>query len=42
MCEIYKNMFCSQSCGCCINCDEKEDCDSLCGIYKANKDKVLK
>ena len=41
MCEIYKNLFCSQSCGCCINCKEKDFCNTVCGIYRENKDKFV-
>ncbi|URZ05876.1 hypothetical protein [Clostridium felsineum] len=39
MCEIYKNLFCYQGCGCCGYCDNKDSCETVCGIYKENKDK---
>ena len=38
-CEVYKNLMCQQSCGCCGHCNRKDTCDSLCGIYRENKDK---
>lgn len=39
MCELYPNLFCVQHCGCCGNCNKKDSCNMVCGIYKQNKDK---
>ena len=38
-CEVHKNIMCSQSCGCCGHCSKKDTCNSLCGMYKENRDK---
>lgn len=37
----WTNITCIQGCGCCRNCNESERdyCDSVCGIYRDNKNK---